>query len=279
MIQARFKGPPGPGCGLSFPPWVLGVPRPLGSCASAGPRMDDPEHVSLRPAVGAGLSSQEPEAAEVRCGREVPSPLTCPAPCRGDHGAPGVGTAVLCANPSHGWGFSSASFQKHLSSPQQEGPLPPPPDHPERSSSPPPTATGSLCTTGQWSPRGPPRPPVRVVRLGAPPCGDSQGLRGAVGGCRPQAPCSPHAHVRLVLLPVQDPQQRRVLVPPEVQCDVVDGCDCGGAGVSAAAPLGTRRPLREPLSASGACGPACAFQSAPRPPPICAVCPPRLPAS
>lgn len=38
--------------------------------------------------------------------------------------------------------------------------------------------------------------------------------------------CSPHTHIRLVLLPVEDPQQRRVLVSSEVQCDVVDSCDC-----------------------------------------------------
>lgn len=38
--------------------------------------------------------------------------------------------------------------------------------------------------------------------------------------------CSPHTHVRLVLLPIEDSQQRRVLVPTEIQRDVVDGCDC-----------------------------------------------------
>lgn len=38
-------------------------------------------------------------------------------------------------------------------------------------------------------------------------------------------------HVRLVLLPIQDPQQRRVLVSSEIQRDVVHSCDCReGAG-------------------------------------------------
>lgn len=53
----------------------------------------------------------------------------------------------------------------------------------------------------------------------------------------PRTPSSPHTHVRLVLLSVEDPQQRWVLVPPEIQRDIVDGCDCEDAGVSQAASL------------------------------------------
>lgn len=61
------------------------------------------------------------------------------------------------------------------------------------------------------------------------------------GGC-PRALSSPHTHVRLILLSVEDPQQRRVLVPPEIQRDVVHGCNCGGVRVSQAVSLARAGP-------------------------------------
>ena len=79
----------------------------------------------------------------------------------------------------------------------------------------------------------------------SPPCAGPGGWNAGhlqeVGGAGPSpahlpapplwAPArSPHTHVRLVLLPVEDPQQRRVLVSSEVQCDVVDSCNCRERG-------------------------------------------------
>lgn len=57
---------------------------------------------------------------------------------------------------------------------------------------------------------GPGPAPTPAGPAPAPACGSS----------------SPDTHVRLVLLPIEDPQQRRVLVSSEIQRDVVHSCDC-----------------------------------------------------
>ena len=62
-------------------------------------------------------------------------------------------------------------------------------------------------------PPPPPAPPHRLRPTGPAPA-------PAYGST------SPDTHVRLVLLPIEDPQQRRVLVSSEIQRDVVHSCDC-----------------------------------------------------
>lgn len=65
--------------------------------------------------------------------------------------------------------------------------------------------------------------------------GDTRGSGVAFYVPHPQEYCrgsassgrSPHTHVCLIFLPIEDSQQGRVLTTPEVQGHIVDGSSCG----------------------------------------------------